>query len=436
MHFMSDRYGDLALLVPGNTVRAQLFARGQYPAVVTAGVTVTYGIVDNTYSAGKVDFWTYADRLFGRKIAANTGLTGATMAGQMKVPASPGDHFAVTGIPLTPYLDSAPDPVPANLAPYQLAHLIATDATGAQAAETTLVAPVSTEMRCDTCHETGANLCANCHDRGRRPPGPTWQDNVLYMHDVHEKTKLQSATPVLCAKCHASAALGQAGKPGVANLSRVMHDRHARTGGGDGDDLAAQLVPLAAQAQAARCQDCHPGAQTKPERDVMVTKGGLGCTSCHGGLSAVAKASRKPWVDEPRCETCHKSYAENPGKLYRDSTGHGGVYCAVCHGSPHAIGPSSQANDNLQPIALQGHAGTLNECSVCHDALPAGHGPHGVRVTLTATPTPPPTDTPTPLPTDTPVPSDTPTPSPSPTATTTPAPPAAVHLPLAWRQVP
>ena len=67
-----------------------------------------------------------------------------------------------------------------------------------------------------------------------------------------------------------------------------------------------------------------------------------------------------------------------PGKRYRDSTGHGGLFCETCHGSPHAILPSSQPNDNIQNIALQGHAGTLEDCKVCHGSqVPSGSGPHG-----------------------------------------------------------
>ena len=54
------------------------------------------------------------------------------------------------------------------------------------------------------------------------------------------------------------------------------------------------------------------------------------------------------------------------------------MYCAACHGSPHAILPTNQANDNQQNIALQGHAGTLNDCKVCHTQIPEGAGPHGL----------------------------------------------------------
>jgi hypothetical protein len=68
---------------------------------------------------------------------------------------------------------------------------------------------------------------------------------------------------------------------------------------------------------------------------------------------------------------------EQPGKLYRDSVGHHGVKCITCHGSPHAIGPSINPRDNVQPIALQGHPGTIDKCTVCHRTQP--HDPFDHR---------------------------------------------------------
>ena len=61
---------------------------------------------------------------------------------------------------------------------------------------------------------------------------------------------------------------------------------------------------------------------------------------------------------------------EQPGKLYKDSVGHSGVKCVVCHNSPHAITPTVTPADNLQMIRVQGHAGTLNKCTVCHRNQP------------------------------------------------------------------
>jgi len=377
MHCMNESFANLAVLPPYNTLWAQVIRQGPEPAIVTSGVTVEYSIVDNTYSAGKTDFWQYARKLFGVDLAPNVGLTGATLAGQMHVA---GDHFAVEGVPLTPYRDSAPQPGPQNWYPYQLAHLVAKDSvTGQVLAETTTVAPVSTEMRCDTCHADGMQEGIATGNV---------ETNILTLHDQEEGTNLMGARPVLCASCHASNALGAPGKPGLPNLARAMHKKHAP----DNDALAgfngAHLTALFNQSGAAptainegtnNCYLCHPGQQTQCLRDVMY-QDGMTCTNCHGGTADVANPARRPWIDEPRCGTCHAAqYAENDGKLYRNSVGHGGLYCEACHGSPHAILPSTQPNDNIQNIALQGHAGTLSDCTVCHATVPAGPGPHGSR---------------------------------------------------------
>jgi hypothetical protein len=79
----------------------------------------------------------------------------------------------------------------------------------------------------------------------------------------------------------------------------------------------------------------------------------------------------------------------NPGagnpKLYRVSTGHGGVFCEGCHGATHAEWPNANpfANDNVTAEQLQGHSGTIVECSTCHgttmDGLNTLDGPHGMH---------------------------------------------------------
>jgi hypothetical protein len=67
--------------------------------------------------------------------------------------------------------------------------------------------------------------------------------------------------------------------------------------------------------------------------------------------------------------------------LFHTSKGHGGLFCSACHGSPHAIVPTGNPRDNVQNTALQGHAGTLWDCSVCHGYYPSAPGPHGIVVT-------------------------------------------------------
>jgi len=77
--------------------------------------------------------------------------------------------------------------------------------------------------------------------------------------------------------------------------------------------------------------------------------------------------------------------AKNP-KLYRVSTGHGGVFCEGCHGATHAEFDSdapSLSNDDVTAMQLQGHAGTIVECSVCHGNAMNNQvtldGPHGMH---------------------------------------------------------
>jgi hypothetical protein len=110
----------------------------------------------------------------------------------------------------------------------------------------------------------------------------------------------------------------------------------------------------------------------------MSEEHGMQCVDCHGGMEQVA-ANSNPWLNEPRCDTCHdEGLYDQTQALYRNSSEHGGIYCAACHDSPHAIAPSREANDALKFIGLQGHSGPLDTCTVCHLTVPIGTGPHGV----------------------------------------------------------
>lgn len=419
MHCLDDSFDVFSILPPYNTLWAQLIRvpeDGGLPEIVVDDVTVTYEFIDNTYSAGKINFWDHVKDLFGVDLAPDVGLTGAGLTGVMRAEE---DHFVVEGVPLSPYTDS--DPTTRN--PYQLAHLVARrTSTGEILAETTFVAPVSDEMHCDNCHSDG--------QRERIATGNV-RRNILVLHDKEEHTNLAASEPVLCASCHASPALGAPGKPGIPSLSLAMHRKHAPEhegkedddrrddqdhekqrdeenrdhdkGRDDGEalrqDEEATLVRVvnwvrsAAPSSLGRddgdddegeegtndCYQCHPGVETACLRGTMAASG-LWCTDCHGDMNAMADPNRTPWVDLPKCADCHGSeHAENPGKLFRMSVGHGGVYCEACHGSPHAILPSTQPLDNMQVEQLQGYSGTLRECSVCHGAnVPAQEGPHGL----------------------------------------------------------
>jgi len=347
MHCYNFDFQDLAVLPPYNTLWAQVIKVGNPPQVITTGLAVSYSFPNNTYSVVKSNFWTFAKKLFGVDLPDNIGLTGKGLSGAMDVK---GDHFVAEGIPLTEFSDSAPT----TRDPYQLARIGVSDTNGKQLAANTVVATVSTEMHCDYCHS----------DNGEGSEGIATgkvETNILTKHDEEEGTNLMNSRPVLCAGCHSSNALGTPIKPGIPNLSNAMHGKHQ-------DEVPSTLDG---------CYNCHPGPNTKCLRDIMSQRG-MTCIDCHGTLAQVAQNSN-PWLNEPRCDDCHTDnrFQQN-NALYRFSSGHGGIYCEACHDSTHAIARSTQPRDAIKFIALQGHAGTLDTCTVCHATMPTGAGPHGI----------------------------------------------------------
>ncbi|MCA9774724.1 MAG: hypothetical protein KC466_20055, partial [Myxococcales bacterium] len=361
------------------------------------------------------------------------------------------ERFTAQGIPATNIDDAGRH----NSYPLMRVQAVST-VTQDVVATVDMVTPVSAEVDCRDCHtmgEVGA-------DPGARAGGPTFvapaspsrrdveaaaKTNILRLHDYKHggvTGPLDGGSPVLCAGCHASPALSSVGGPGgdpsVALMSQVMHAYHGllqvdagdalvRDGGGEPvlrdpqDPLAKPLIPVGPGVPMEQnCFLCHPGKVTQCFRGAMFAAGQT-CASCHGtmlsvgGTFALAQGGepgtgqRRPWTDEPRCESCHtgaaepktlaydpndpaatpilaadKRFAEQPGTLYRNSRGHGGLQCEACHGSPHAIwpNPNPDANDNVAAIQLQGHAGVIGECSTCHTSLSSSAGlggPHGMH---------------------------------------------------------
>lgn len=350
MHCMDPSFEDFSILPPYNTLWAQVVRRGEEPDIIASNdVTVEYRILGNTQSDNKTNFWDYAQQLFNlpEPLPANVGLKGFGLSGEMEAQT---DHYAAEGIPLTEYLDSNTT----TPYPYQVAEVVVKDNSGTILASTQTVAPVSTELHCEYCHD------ANGEGNPTINTGVVKQ-NILTLHDQNEGTTLMNERPVLCADCHASNALGLAGEAGVPNLSSAIHSKHAQI-----DDGTMEGT----------CYACHPGPQTQCLRDVMYSEGET-CQSCHGNMSDVADPTRDPWFSEPRCESCHENHGENPNTLYRFSTGHEGIYCQACHGSQHAVYPTVNENDNIQSILLQGHSGTIDTCTVCHTNNPdPSEGPH------------------------------------------------------------
>jgi hypothetical protein len=366
MHCYDGDYSVFAVLPPFNTLFAQVIKVGDPPKIITADLTIKYEFLGNTYSAGgfgrpaKTNFWDYAQKLFNlpQPLAPDTGLTGNGLTGAMQ---AVGDHFEAVGIPLTEYLDW--DAITRRPYPYQLAQLrltkTAASALWAQPlASLMVVAPISSEFSCANCHTDTGDATT------RYPITPTGsvKGNILAIHDYLNKNlyspPLLEQTPVLCANCHGSNALGTPERPGIKNLSNAMHGHH-------NNDTVMDIIPDTTEG----CYNCHPGPQTQCLRDGMSRRYGHTCTNCHGNMRDVA-ANASPWLTEPRCETCHGAAYAPDQPLYRESRGHGGIYCAGCHDSPHAYAPSREFNDSIKFIQLQGHAGTLRECTVCHLTKP------------------------------------------------------------------
>lgn len=202
------------------------------------------------------------------------------------------------------------------------------------------------------------------------------------------------------------------------------------------------------------CQDCHGQmAQVGNDFSREVSPDNPGAFHLAADFYTNPTTPRVPWANEPGCGSCHTGYATsslagsagtlvnptdtlgnidgirllaayragdtkatpivpankafaenvvaeggaadgNP-KLYRVSTGHGGLFCQACHGSTHAEWPSGNpnANDNIPASQLQGHSGYIAECQVCHEptdaSLPLGHnGPHGMHAISDLEPAP------------------------------------------------
>jgi hypothetical protein len=233
----------------------------------------------------------------------------------------------------------------------------------------------------------------------------------------------------------------QVGRP---TMSAAMHAYHAdkmlTAAGTPLDDrwVAQGGTPPTPEAQA--CYSCHPGRSTQCLRGAMTDA--VTCQNCHGDMRAVGGTTalrsggsidgqndgrpRRPWADLPRCQSCHTGdannhltladeslmatdgirtllafdpadaaasprkasnsrFAENTNTLYRFSKGHGGIACEGCHNSTHAIWPNPDDlhNDNVASRQVQGHTGTLVECSACHGAGTVAlglNGPHGMHV--------------------------------------------------------
>jgi hypothetical protein len=441
MHCVDGRdYSVFSILPPFNNLNAQL-VNASTGKPVTSGVSLSYEAVRdpagsiNTSSYEKTNFWAWAQTVYGAAPAPDVGLTGNQTPSLTPKPMAfnpDQSWFEATGLPILPYDDVGAKNY------YPMVKVVARDATGKLLATTSVVLPVSDEMTCATCHATPAPGESNPARLAARPvnldwetsdfdPERNWKKNILRRHDdllgknvaydtalkaIGRSEGLYSAAlankPALCASCHGSNALPGTGRTDVSKLTSALHTSHGRVI----DPKSMLALDQATNREA--CYLCHPGSVTRCLRGVMGDatnpdgSASMGCQSCHGNMSNVGKVTRVGWLDQPNCQACHFDgkrttkavdtsgnlinpadvrFATNPNvpaagfSLYRFSRGHGGMQCEACHGSTHAEYPSSHANDNLQSIALQGYAGTVRECTVCHATPPmtATGGPHGMH---------------------------------------------------------
>jgi hypothetical protein len=451
MHCMDREFSIFSILPPFNVVNAQVIMQdaGGHPFLADNTLAMlTYSAVAdpsgsiNSTSVNKTGFWNYAGLLFGATLQPGEGLTGQYMPKDN--PQQPGPQpfqyqtsrgwFTAQGIPITP-LDNQ-----MKINTYSLLRITARDpSTSTSLGHLDVVVPVAAETDCKTCHKTGGIAAQRTNINWSNDVNIEIQSktNILRLHDADWNINLEAQKPVLCAQCHYSRALDLSGK-GVSGdqvghqyLSRVMHKYH-----GNLKINGVPVFPPTAPVEQT-CYQCHPGKKTQCLRDVMRT-GGILCNNCHGDMLAVGGAYkllpggsingqtdgkyRRPWLDLPRCQSCHtgdavshltgnalvfnssgirltqafktgdlsaspllatnKRFAENTNNLFRYSKGHGNISCEGCHGSTHAVWPSRQRNDNLAAQYIQKHSGPIIECDACH--APGSlqltvDGPHGLH---------------------------------------------------------
>ncbi len=359
MHCYQADFSRFQILPPYNVLWAQVIARGKKPAITTEGLQAHYRTLKVENPHRHSNFWNYTAG-YGWNVESGVGLKGHGTSGTMAVAE---DHFAAEGVPVVDFNDDG------TWDPFPMFAVSMKNSLGEIVAETLNVAPASTEMGCDLCHKADSIQ--------------ETMATILKAHDTNEKTDLlsqaESGKPVLCNTCHADPAMGITENTDCQKtLSAAMHGFHAK-----------KLAETEAELPKNACHACHPGPKTNCLRDVM-SQSGITCTDCHGGMEEIADPSRTPWVNMPSCATCHTDALEDPvmarikqpnlhltadaASLYRNSRAHGGggIYCAACHGSPHAVTPTATKRDNEQAIRLQGHEGPIDQCSLCHLEKPEG----------------------------------------------------------------
>lgn len=406
MHFFSDCFPEFFLLPPGNNLHAQLIRRGETPEVVTRGIDIQYEIEKGFDTPSRhIAFWDVSKAFLGKKLPQDTGLTGNKMTGTMRLPEED-NVFRADLLPVVPY-DAAD-----NFFPYPSVRVRAKDReTGAILAETTATLPVSTEMKCNSCH--GGPF------RKADAAGVSNQTalDILSAHDKNSHTTLlkqaRKGHPVQCRTCHYDRSIKPGGKQPLLNISTAIHGWHAQ-----------YLTNRGPEA----CHQCHP---SDPKGATQFFRGrhamSFDCTDCHGFMEdhalsllkteqetnkkTVARlmahlkprsvpdinaiTPRKSWRNMPDCLNCHPDFSlensdyvafnkwtDTKQDLYKSRHDDlGALRCEACHGSPHAIFPAEnnfgKERENIQPRQYNKNSDTIGagNCKLCHivDMEYSGH---------------------------------------------------------------
>lgn len=454
-------YSVMSVLPLNNTLRAQLVATNAKPTLLPQLIDNTASSISykatadaanaiTTTSDGKTTFWPSVNTQFAFVMPPNTtlladeGLRGTVNPQSQSMPGAANtaqkfatftaaagvNLFEARAIPIVPLNDAK------AVSNYPLFRLEATDSANVALAQLDVVAPVGNQMDCATgCHATGG-VAADAAATQRLGGGITWstqtdpanqaKENIWIIHATLHGLPAATTTNETCTRCHYTPladpdAAGPKGTQQLAlpSLSAAVHRLHG---------LAFGAAPPSATAPPVmaddKCGTCHESGGAKLNRGAMFSAT-LTCKDCHGGMLAVGGETeltttpprpRQPYVDQPRCESCHigdavtenggtvvlrtayvdtdlaatprleptSRYAQEVGKGFVNSTGHGKLACPACHGVTHAEWPVDDplANDNVTPTQLQGHRGVLTECKVCHvgglDVTVLG-GPHGLH---------------------------------------------------------
>ncbi|WP_291326050.1 cytochrome ubiquinol oxidase subunit I [Desulfovibrio sp. UCD-KL4C] len=345
LRLVLENKGRVALSESGSKVRAQLILRGDPPEVVTDDVKIVCEL---------------------KAINQPYDMTAE------------GGFFESPPINALPYSNDGYQPLP-------LVEVNAVNSAGEIFATTTIVLPVSTRATCNNCH--GGDWAV----KNQGGLSTRTADDFLKIHDrdnhtdFMERVKSVNGDTIDCASCHDG--------DSQLDLSAALHGFHA--------------VYLSGKDNEA-CTMCHPLESLRGHHRTV----GMECVNCHGVMEnhalALLKAdedkpaakelmvlltpvdmdkeevnSRKPWIQEPDCLTCHADFAEpdtdsafnvwNEDKsgLFRNRKDEmDAVMCAACHNAPHAIFPAEDERDNLRALQYMGEAkplGSGGTCTVCHE---------------------------------------------------------------------